>query len=45
MGRRGGERLHAKFRLNVFIVSASGGQKQYRTNFDIAGLLYRPRYR
>jgi len=33
-----GLHLHAKFRLNVFIVSASGGQKpQYWANFDIFG--------
>jgi len=31
------------YRLNVFIVSASGGQKpQFLANFDIFGLLYRP---
>jgi len=30
------ERLHAKFHLNVFIVSASRGQKpQFWANFDI----------
>ena len=30
--------LHAKFHLNVFIVSASGGQKpQFWANFDIFG--------
>jgi len=34
---------HAKFYLNVFIVSASGGQKrQIWTNSDVWGLLYRP---
>ena len=32
------ERLHAKFHLNVFIVSASRGQKpQFWANFDIFG--------
>ena len=32
------ERLHAKFHLNVFIVSASNGQKpQFWANFDIFG--------
>ena len=37
-----GLHLEAKFRLNVFIVSASGGQKpQFWANFDILGLLYR----
>jgi len=37
-----GLRLHAKFHLNVFIVSASGGQKpQFLVNFDIWGLVYR----
>jgi len=31
-----GERLHAKFHMNVFIVSASSGQKsQFLANFDI----------
>ena len=38
------ERLHlrAKFNLNVFIVSPSGGQKpQFWANFEIGGLLYR----
>ena len=35
--------LHAEFHLNVFIVSASGGQKpQFWANFDFWGLLYRP---
>jgi len=35
--------LHAKFHLNVFMVSASGGQKpQFVANFDFGGLLYRP---
>ena len=30
------ERLHAKFHLNVFMVSASGGQKtQFWANFNI----------
>ena len=30
------EHLYAKFHLNVFIVSASGGQKpQFLANFDI----------
>ena len=34
---------HAKCNLNVFIVSASGGQKlQFWANFDILGALYRP---
>jgi len=42
-----GLHLRAKFHLNVFIVSASGGQKpQFWENFDIfflgGGLLYRP---
>ena len=38
-----GLHLHAKFHLNVFIVSASGGQKpQFWTNYDLWGLLYRP---
>ena len=39
-----GLHLQAKFHLNVFIVSASGGQKpQFWANFDIfLGLLYRP---
>jgi len=39
-----GLHLQAKFHLNVFIVSASGGQKaQLWANFDIlGGLLYRP---
>ena len=33
------ERLHAKFHLNAFIVSASGGQKpQFWANFDIFGV-------
>ena len=33
-----GLHLHAKFYLNVFIVSASGGQKpQFWVNFDIFG--------
>jgi len=33
-----GLHLQAKFRLNVFIVSASGGQKpQFLANFDIFG--------
>ena len=39
------ERLHleAKFHLNVFILSAPGGQKpQFWANFDFWGLLYRP---
>ena len=32
------ERLYAKFYLNVFVVSASGGQKQqFVANFDIFG--------
>ena len=35
--------LHAKFHLNVFIVSASGGQKpQFWTNFDFWRFLHRP---
>ena len=38
-----GLHLPAKFHLNVFIVSASGGQKpQFWAKFDIWGLLYRP---
>jgi len=43
-GREGDvEHLHAKYHLNVFIVSASAGQKpQSWANFDIRGLLYRP---
>jgi len=39
------ERLHlrAKFHLNMFIESASGGQKpEFWANFDFWGLLYRP---
>ena len=33
-----GIRLHAKFHLNAFVVSASGGQKtQFWANFDIFG--------
>jgi len=37
-----GLHLHAKFHLNVFIVSASRGQKpQFSANFCIWGLLYR----
>jgi len=33
-----GLHLPAKFHLNVFIVSASGGQKpQFLANFDISG--------
>ena len=38
--RREGERLHTKFHLNVFIVSASGDQN-ILINFDIGGLLHR----
>ena len=35
-GRMEGERLHTKFHLSVFAVSASGGQKpQFGANFDI----------
>jgi len=35
--------LQAKFHLNVFIVSASGGQTpQFWANCDFCGLLYRP---
>ena len=35
------EGLHAKFHVNVFIVSASSGQKsQFLANFDTWGLLY-----
>ena len=38
-----GLHLQAKFHLNVFIVSVSGGQKpQFLANFDILGALYRP---
>ena len=39
-----GLQLHAKFHLNVFIVSASGSQKktEFWANFDIWGLLYQP---
>ena len=37
------EGLHDKFHVNVFTVSASGGQKpQLLENFDYWGLLYRP---
>ena len=38
-GRKGEvERLHVKFHLNVFIMSASGGQKpQFWAIFDIFG--------
>jgi len=37
--------LHAKFHLNVFIVSASSGHKsQFWANFDSWGLLYRPAF-
>jgi len=40
-----GLHLHAKFHLNVFIVSASGIQKpQFWANFDIWGLLYPPAF-
>ena len=40
---REGERLHTKFHLNVFIVSASGSQNsEFWANFDIWGLLYQP---
>ena len=36
-----GLHLHAKFHLNMFIVSASGGQKpQFWTIFNVWGLLY-----
>ena len=39
------EGLHDKFHVNVFTVSASGGQKpQLLENFDIWGLLYRPAF-
>jgi len=42
-GKEAEERLHAKFHLNVFTVSASGGQKpQFRAIFEIRGLPYRP---
>ena len=41
--RTQGLHLPAKFHLNVFIVSASGGQKpQFWADFDFWGLLYRP---
>ena len=37
------EGLHAKFRVNVSIVSDSDGLKrQFLANFDFWGLLYRP---
>ena len=36
-----GLHLQAKFHLNVFVVSASGGQRQFWAIFDIWGLLYR----
>ena len=37
-----GLHLRAKFHLNMFIVSPSGGQKpQFWANFDFGGLLYR----
>jgi len=40
-----GLHLPAKFHLNLFIVSAFGGQKPFFwANFDIFGLLYRPLY-
>ena len=39
------EGLHAKFHVNMFIVSASGGGKsQFWVNFDSWGLLYRPAF-
>ena len=39
-GKEGAERLHAKFHLNVFIVSDSGGQKpQFWANFDQISVL------
>jgi len=35
--------LQAKFHLNVFVASISGGQNHnFWQNFDIGGLLYRP---
>ena len=38
-----GLHLPAKFHLNVFIVSASNGQKpQFWANLTFGGLLYRP---
>jgi len=38
-----GLHCHAKFYLNVFIVSANRGQKpQFWANFEFWGLLYRP---
>jgi len=38
-----GLHLQAKFHLNLYIVSASGGQNpQFWVNFDILGVLYRP---
>jgi len=38
-----GLHFHAKFHLNVFIVSISGGQNpQFWANFDFSGLPYRP---
>jgi len=43
-GRQGGdiEGLHGKFYVNLYIVSAFGGQKpQFLANFDFWGLLYR----
>jgi len=37
------EGLHAKFRVNVLTVSASGDRKpQFLANFEFWGLLYRP---
>ena len=37
-GKEGVERLYPKFHLNVFVVSASGGQKpQFWANLDILG--------
>ena len=40
-GREGIKRLHAKFHLNVFIVSASRGQKTHGKILTFWGLLYR----
>jgi len=37
-----GLHLHAKFHLNVYVLSASDSQKQFWANFDIMGFLYRP---
>jgi len=37
--------LHAKFHINVFILSASGGQKlQFEQILTFVGLLYQPSF-